>query len=84
MKKSMEKRKMIRKRIEEIDNYLISINGLVNPNIKEMAIRNPIAVKSTIRILKELNEEMSLYELNITDINLEGILIMNQYLKLMI
>lgn len=73
MEKSKEKRKMKRKRIEEIENYLLSINGLVNPNVKEITIKNPIAVKSTIEILKELKEELSFYELNISDINLEGI-----------
>ena len=73
MQKSKEKTKMIRKRIEEIQNYLLGINGLVNPNVKSMTIKNPIAVKSTIQILKELKEEMSFYELNISDINLEGI-----------
>ena len=73
MQKSKEKTKMIRKRIEEIENYLLSINGLVNPNVKEVTIKNPIAVKSTIEILKELKEELSFYELNISDINLEGI-----------
>lgn len=73
MEKSKEKRKMKRKRIEEIEDYLLSINGLVNPNVKEITIKNPIAVKSTIEILKELKEELSFYELNISDINLEGI-----------
>lgn len=64
---------MKRKRIEEIENYLLGINGLVNPNVKEITIKNPIAVKSTIEILKELKEELSFYKLNISDINLEGI-----------
>lgn len=75
MEKSKEKRNMKRKRIEEIENYLLGINGLVNPNVKEITIKNPIAVKSTIEILKELKEELSFYELNISDINLEGIFI---------
>ncbi len=73
MKNTKEKRNITRKRIEEIQNYLISINGLVNPNTKQVAVRNPIAVHSTISILKELNEEMNLYNLDINDINLEGI-----------
>lgn len=72
-KKMRNKRNMTRKRIEEIENYLLSINGLVNPNTKEVTLRNPIVVNSTILILKELNNEMNSYDFDIKNVDLERI-----------
>ena len=46
------------KRIQEIVNYDLSLGMLVNPNIKQQLVLNPIGVKVALKTLKELREEL--------------------------
>lgn len=46
------------KRIQEIVNYDLSLGMLVNPNIKQQLVLNPIGVQVALKTLKELREEL--------------------------
>ena len=50
------------KRIQEIVNYDLSLGMLVNPNIKQQLVLNPIGVQVALKTLKELREELDVYE----------------------
>ncbi|MDO5291594.1 MAG: hypothetical protein Q4F05_02470 [bacterium] len=62
-----------KKRMNEIENYLFSINGLVNPCSKDMTRKNVIGVEVAKQALRVLNEELDGYAINMDLIDLEGI-----------
>ena len=57
------------KRIQEIVNYDVSLGMLVNPNIKQQLVLNPIGVKVALKTLKELREELVGFVFVILDID---------------
>lgn len=57
------------KRIQEIVNYDLSLGMLVNPNIKQQLVLNPIAVKVALKTLKELREELEGFDIDIKEID---------------
>ena len=57
------------KRIQEIVNYDVSLGMLVNPNIKQQLVLNPIGVKVALKTLKELREELEGFDIDIKEID---------------
>ena len=57
------------KRIQEIVNYDLSLGMLVNPNIKQQLVLNPIGVKVALKTLKELREELDDYDIKLDEID---------------
>lgn len=57
------------KRIQEIVNYDLSLGMLVNPNIKQQLVVNPIGVKVALKTLKELREELEGFDIHIKEID---------------
>ena len=57
------------KRIQEIVNYDLSLGMLVNPNIKQQLVLNPIGVQVAIKTLKELREELDVYDIKLDEID---------------
>ena len=57
------------KRIQEIVNYDLSLGMLVNPNIKQQFVFNPIGVKVALKTLKELREELEGFDIDIKEID---------------
>lgn len=76
MKKSVSIRskEFNEKRLVDIFNYVISLSMLeTNPNMRSIALRNPIRIMSTYDILKNLKKEIDDVEIDIADINIENI-----------
>lgn len=61
------------KRLGDIFNYVTSLTMETNPNMRTIALRNPIRIISTYDILKSLREEISNIEINIANINIENV-----------
>ena len=57
------------KRIQEIVNYDLSLGMLVNPNIKQQLVLNPIGVKVALKTLKELREALEGFDIDIKEID---------------
>ena len=57
------------KRIQEIVNYDLSLGMLVNPNIKQQLVLNPIGVQVSLKTLKELREELDVYDIKLDEID---------------
>ena len=57
------------KRIQEIVNYDLSLGMLVNPNIKQQLVLNPIGVQVVLKTLKELREELDVYDIKLDEID---------------
>lgn len=57
------------KRIQEIVNYDLSLGMLVNPNIKQQLVLNPIGVQVALKTLKELREELEGVDIDIKEID---------------
>ena len=57
------------KRIQEIVNYDLSLGMLVNPNIKKQLVLNPIGVQVALKTLKELREELDVYDIKLDEID---------------
>ena len=57
------------KRIQMIENYDLSLGMLVNPNIKQQLVLNPIGVQVALKTLKELREELDAYEIKLDEID---------------
>ena len=57
------------KRIQEIVNYDLSLGMLVNPNIKQQLVLNPIGVQVALKTLKDLREELDVYDIQLADID---------------
>ena len=57
------------KRIQEIVNYDLSLGMLVNPNIKQQLVLNPIGVKVALKTLKELREALDVYDIKLDEID---------------
>ena len=57
------------KRIQEIVYYDLSLGMLVNPNIKQQLVLNPIGVQVALKTLKELREELDVYDIKLDEID---------------
>ena len=57
------------KRIQEIVNYDLSLGMLVNPNIKQQLVLNPIGAGIALSTLKKLREELDSYEIVLEQID---------------
>ena len=57
------------KRIQEIVNYDLSLSMLVNSNIKQQLVLNPIGISVALKTLKELREELENYEIKLDEID---------------
>ena len=57
------------KKIQEIVNYDLSLGMLVNPNIKQQLVLNPIGVQVALKTLKELREELDVYDIKLDEID---------------
>lgn len=57
------------KRIQEIVNYDLSLGMLVNPNIKQQLVLNPIGVQVALKTLKELREQLDVYDIKLDEID---------------
>ena len=57
------------KRIQEIVNYDLSLGMLVNPNIKQQLVLNPIGVKVALKTQKELREALEGFDIDIKEID---------------
>lgn len=57
------------KRIQKIVNYDLSLGMLVNPNIKQQLVLNPIGVQVALKTLKELREELDVYDIKLDEID---------------
>ena len=57
------------KRIQEIVNYDLSLGMLVNPNIKQQLVLNTIGVQVALKTLKELREELDVYDIKLDEID---------------
>lgn len=66
------------KRIVDIFNYVTSLTMETNPNMRSIALRNPIRIMSTYEILKDLKKEINDVEIDIADINIENIFELNR------
>ena len=62
-KQIKEKKSINTKRIQEIVNYDLSLGMLVNPNIKQQLVLNPIGAGIALSTLKKLREELDSYEI---------------------
>ena len=56
-------------RVQAIENYDLSLGMLVNPNIKQQLVLNPIGVSVALTTLKELREELENYEIKLNEID---------------
>lgn len=71
--KNHQNREFNGKRINDIFNYVTSLNTLTNVNCKSIAIRNPIAVTNGYEQLIELKKELDVVKINIKDINIHNV-----------
>lgn len=62
-------KKLSAKRIQEIENYELSLFQLVNPNTKSMLQVNPIAGEIALKTLRELKAELEAIEIDMNKIN---------------
>lgn len=69
MRKVTRNKNINAKRIQEIENYDLSVSSLINPNIRQQVARNPIGLKVAISTLQELAEELGSYEISIDEID---------------
>ncbi|MGG7212071.1 hypothetical protein ACQPUY_00485 [Clostridium nigeriense] len=67
--KSITNKGINAKRIQMIENYDLSLGMLVNPNIKQQLVLNPIGVSVALTTLKQLNEELNNYEIKLDEID---------------
>ena len=68
-KQIKEKKSINTKRIQEIVNYDLSLGMLVNPNIKQQLVLNPIGAGIALSTLKKLREELDSYEIVLEQID---------------
>ena len=57
------------KRIQEIVNYDLSLGMLVNPNIKQQLVLNPIGVQVALKTIQDLREELDVYDIKLDEID---------------
>lgn len=57
------------KRIQEIENFDLSLGRFVNPNIRQQLVLNPIALQLNLTKLKELREELQGFNIDIKEID---------------
>ena len=57
------------KRIQEIENYDLSLGMLVNPNIKQQLVLNPIGVSVALSTLQDLRKELDSYDIVLEQID---------------
>ena len=57
------------KKIQEIENYCYSLWNLVNPNIRQQVILNPIGARVALTTLQELKSELNDYRILIDEID---------------
>lgn len=57
------------KRIQEIENFDLSLGRFVNPNIRQQVALNPIGLKLNLTKLKELREELQDFHIDIKEID---------------
>lgn len=69
MRKVITNKGINAKRIQEIMNYDLSLGMLVNPNIKQQLVLNPIGVSVALTTLKQLSEELDSYEIKLDEID---------------
>ena len=67
--KSTLKKNINAMRVQAIENYDLSLGMLVNPNIKQQLVLNPIGVSVALTTLKELREELENYEIKLNEID---------------
>lgn len=67
--KSTLKKNINAMRVQAIENYDLSLGMLVNPNIKQQLVLNPIGVSVALTTLKELREELENYEIKLDEID---------------
>lgn len=69
MRKVTRNKNINAKRIQEIENYDLSVSSLINPNIRQQVALNPIGLKVAISTLQEITEELGSYEISIDEID---------------
>lgn len=69
MKKVTTNKGINAKRIQEIMNYDLSLGMLVNPNIKQQLVLNPIGVSVALTTLKQLSEELESFDIKLDEID---------------
>lgn len=69
MRKTITNKNINAKRVQEMENYDLSVGLLINPNIRQQVACNPIGLKVAISTLQELAEELGSYEISIGEID---------------
>lgn len=69
MKKVITNKNINAKRIQEIENYNLSLGSMVNINTRHKLKLNPIGVQVALRTLKELRAELEDFDIDIKEIN---------------
>lgn len=67
--RSIKSKNINAKRIQDIENYDLSLGMLVNPNIKNQLKLNPIGTGIALRTLQELRKELDSYEISMDEID---------------
>lgn len=57
------------KKIQEIENFDLSLGRFVNPNIRQQVVLNPIGLQLNLTKLKELREELQGFDIDIKEID---------------
>lgn len=61
--------KLNTRRIQEIINYDYSLGNLVNINFRKQLLLNPIGGETSLKVLKELREELDSYDISSKEID---------------
>lgn len=67
--RSIKSKNINAKRIQDIENYDLSVSSLTNPNIRQQVARNPIGLKVALSTLQELREEINGYGISMDEID---------------
>ncbi|WP_297713002.1 hypothetical protein [Clostridium sp.] len=57
------------KRIQQIENFDLSLGIFVNPNLRQQVVLNPIGLELNLTKLKELREELQGFDIDIKEID---------------
>lgn len=69
MKKIITNKGINTKKIQQIENFDLSLGIFINPNLRQQVVLNPIGLELNLTKLKELIEELQGFDIDIKEIN---------------
>lgn len=69
MKKIITNKGINTKKIQQIENFDLSLGIFINPNLRQQVVLNPIGLELNLTKLKELREELQGFDIDIKEIN---------------